>query len=184
MEDVYFDYKGGSDVHFKVDVLASDGATSLFQSEDGVDRTFMYETDNYKTVSSSVIFGALKNGDSLSLKPYLMSEIVSFFLYEDSTNAIKPVFEENNNVAVYPNPFQDEISIAFTLDETSNVRLIIYSLDGQIIKTLANQALSKGEHTLNWSGRNNSGTYVTKGIYFIQLKIGNQILHKKLVYTN
>jgi hypothetical protein len=88
MNNVDFTYAGGNEPHYTVDRFLSNGAEMLYTSEDGYHRMFAYNPDSsYKVISSSVLIGALKNADSLSTKPYLLAEIVNYFLgIETATN--------------------------------------------------------------------------------------------------
>jgi len=82
MTDLDINYFGGSDPHYSVDRIQTSSSTSelLFSSEDGYGRVIANETDEFKTVSSSIVLGAMANGDFLNLKPYVISEIVNYFL--------------------------------------------------------------------------------------------------------
>lgn len=85
------------------------------------------------------------------------------------------------NIKVYPNPFNPITTISFTIHEESEVELIMYNIKGQKIKNLKNQVLIIGDHTITWDGRNNNGEEVSSGLYLCRLRIGDQIISKKLM---
>ena len=66
----------------------------------------------------------------------------------------------------YPNPFNPSTNIAFDLPQPTRVRLCIYNVMGQRIKTLADQDFPAGAHELMWDGRNDRGGQVSTGVYF------------------
>lgn len=75
-----FLYFGGPDPHYSVDRMSTSVGETLLNCEAGFGRMIKNEGETYRTITSSIIFGALADGDGLSLKPYLMSEIVNYFL--------------------------------------------------------------------------------------------------------
>ncbi|MFP4547820.1 MAG: T9SS type A sorting domain-containing protein [Fidelibacterota bacterium] len=70
----------------------------------------------------------------------------------------------------YPNPFNPETRIQFQLPENQRVRINIYNLLGQRVKTLVNQPYSQGLHTVQWHGDNDFGKPVASGIYIYRLR--------------
>jgi cytoskeletal protein CcmA (bactofilin family) len=76
------------------------------------------------------------------------------------------VLEQN-----YPNPFNPSTEISFQLPVASEVKLVIYSLTGQVVRELVNGAMPAGRHTLNWNGRNRAGEAVAGGVYLYRLTI-------------
>jgi uncharacterized protein (DUF362 family) len=81
----------------------------------------------------------------------------------------------------YPNPFNNETLIKFSLDRSSQIKLNILNINGQRIKTITWGNYSSGIHSLRWDGRNHAGQYVASGIYLYQLKRGKQMITKRLI---
>ena len=63
-----------------VDQLMADEGYMLMSSEEGHGRMFAYDEGGYKAITSSVVVGALADSDSLSIKAYLLSEFVDYFI--------------------------------------------------------------------------------------------------------
>jgi hypothetical protein len=72
----------------------------------------------------------------------------------------------------YPNPFNASTSIRFSLAEPTLVRLEIYNVLGQKVRTLVNQSYPAGVYTITWDGKNASGKNVSSGVYFYNLLAG------------
>ena len=71
----------------------------------------------------------------------------------------------------YPNPFNPETTIKFTTtDSDKNTEIIIFSFNGQKIKTLVDKKLESGLHEVVWDGTDNSGNPVSSGIYFYKMQ--------------
>jgi|GEM_PF-2941477 len=72
----------------------------------------------------------------------------------------------------FPNPFNSETTIKFYIPETTIVKIKIYNIYGEEITELLNQNLYRGEHSINWDGKNSLNQVVTSGIYLIVMDTG------------
>ena len=63
-----------------------------------------------------------------------------------------------------PNPFRQETTLRFTLAESANVTLSVYSLAGQQVALLVNEHRDAGSHAVVWQPDNDllSGFYLCK----------------------
>ena len=69
-----------------------------------------------------------------------------------------------------PNPFNPITRILYDLPKATSVRLDIYNVLGQKVKTLVNDFQSAGSKSVIWDGRSNSGSEVSSGVYFYRLE--------------
>ena len=82
----------------------------------------------------------------------------------------------------YPNPFNPETTISFTLkDNTLSLKLNIYNIKGQLVKTLYDGALQKGQHSFVWNGTDETNCQVSSGVYFYRLSNGKESRQRKMV---
>jgi len=79
----------------------------------------------------------------------------------------------------FPNPFNGSTSISIKLPSDANIRLEVYSLLGQHIRTLAAGAIRAGVHTFVWEGTDQSNSGVTSGVYFCQLSVDASLVKSK-----
>lgn len=70
---------------------------------------------------------------------------------------------------LFPNPFNLETTIQFAITKISHVKLEIYNLNGQKIRTLFNNKLDPGIHQFIWNGRDETEHIATSGLYFVKL---------------
>ncbi len=70
----------------------------------------------------------------------------------------------------YPNPFNPETAIRFSTKESGPVRLNIYNIKGQLIKSLVDSNLPSGSHTVIWNGKDESGRSVSSGVYLYRME--------------
>jgi hypothetical protein len=81
----------------------------------------------------------------------------------------------------YPNPFNPETYIDFALPFDSEVSLKIFNVKGQLVRTLVQERMNTGTHTVRWEGRDDSGNRVSSGVYFYRLTAGEKSFVKKMV---
>jgi len=68
-----------------------------------------------------------------------------------------------------PNPFNPVTTIEYFIPSNGIVELSIYNLLGQKVKTLVNESMAKGEHSVVWNGKDDNNSSVASGIYFYRL---------------
>jgi len=86
--------------------------------------------------------------------------------------------ELHNN---YPNPFNAGTNIQFDLPRKSEVRMDIYNILGQRIKTLVNRQYSAGLHTISWDATTDDNWEAPSGIYFYRLSGSDFSIVKKMI---
>lgn len=93
----------------------------------------------------------------------------------DTPELIK--FEAQN----YPNPFNPETQIRYSLPEEGDVKITVYNIKGQKVKTLVNEHKNMGHHNVTWKGKNANGNKVGSGVYFYKVKTKNKTLVNKML---
>ena len=68
-----------------------------------------------------------------------------------------------------PNPFSPETQITFDLPLAGRAELKIFDVSGRLIRTLVDEKLPAGPHSVRWDGRDETGRAVTSGVYFYSL---------------
>jgi hypothetical protein len=81
----------------------------------------------------------------------------------------------------YPNPFNPTTTIVFALPQRGQVRLSIYNMLGQEIRTLVDAPYSAGQHEVIWDGRDSAGDQVPTGLYFYRFESAEISLTKKMM---
>ncbi len=88
---------------------------------------------------------------------------------------------EQFNIGVYPNPFNLETTISYSLPDAMHVELKIFNIYGQEITTLVKGYQIGGDYRTTWNGRNNLGQVVSSGVYIYQIKTGDIINTNKML---
>jgi len=99
----------------------------------------------------------------------------AFTLKIVSNTAISEVEKLENLVSAYPNPFNPETKINFTLAKSGQVNLSVFNSKGEIVAHLLNRELQSGNHSALFNAVN-----LNSGIYFYKLTVDGVSVVRKL----
>ena len=83
----------------------------------------------------------------------------------------------------YPNPFNPSTTIDYSLEQTTELSIVVYDVLGNQVKTLVNNTVQAGNHSIVWDGTNMENSAVTTGIYFCQMTGNNMTKTLKMVLS-
>ena len=87
--------------------------------------------------------------------------------------------EETNGLFktnIYPNPVASIANVSFSLSKVSRVLLMIYDMNGQQVKTVADKQFNEGFHKVSFETND-----MSSGIYMLRLQSGEFFETKKIV---
>ncbi len=153
-------------------------ANSTFPFSPGSDGSacFLNAGDFTIPANGSVkLYAALAFGSSLGDLQTHMTEAQN--VYDQSFVSISP---ESENIpdgfslgANYPNPFNPSTTIPFALPAAADVRIEIFNVLGQPVRTLLDEKRAAGEHMITWNGRDNNGRAVESGLYLYRVRVSD-----------
>lgn len=142
-----------------------------------VDTTFEHKGIEISANSSHQV---TPNWDNLDNIPILIDEDMDGTF--DDTLYVENQFSEgetpstggalnNNNIYIYPNPFNPDIevgTIRYSLSKQGNITIKIYDVAGNLVKTLLvnEPKVACEEQYIKWDGKNGKGYIVDNGVYF------------------
>jgi len=97
----------------------------------------------------------------------------------DADDLPLPVVTELNGN--YPNPFNPDTRIKFSIHEACNVRIDIFNSKGQKVRTLINEYMSANLYNVVWNGKDDNGKQVSSGLYLYKLKTNEKVISKKML---
>lgn len=89
--------------------------------------------------------------------------------------------EKTEVISMTPNPFQKEVVIRYTLQKRTEVYLAIYDNSGNLVRVLIEAVQPRGNHRYIWDGKDKNGKVVSKGMYLLMLRLGDEIYKEKLI---
>jgi len=150
---------------YRNDILISSGiVTNTFYSDHDVLASNSYTY----FVTTKYVEGESEPSNTITINP----------LSDDDESTIPTT---TNLIGNYPNPFNPETQIVFSLSKESHVEVTIYNLKGQKIKSLINAVKTRGNHRLLWNGTDDNGYPVSSGVYLYRLKTDDYISLRKMI---
>ena len=110
------------------------------------------------------------------MRPFHVGALPVAGLKSESAEGIS--VEKLAGFRLYPNPVSEEGFIDFTLDESSNVRISLYDLDGRLVKTDKLGMIQEGSHTITMPVGD-----IAEGLYILELNAGNQLYRGRMVIS-
>ncbi len=106
------------------------------------------------------------NGFNLTPEFAIAPEVIAAIVPED-----RPlVYALHQNM---PNPFNPETTIRYELPDAVDVRLVVYNLVGQQIRTLVSEHQEAGRYQMTWNGLDAQGRQVGSGLYLLRMEAGS-----------
>jgi hypothetical protein len=163
----------------------ADTCVGIFHDAVGAEMGYRYQdSSGYQIVFiywpiHSIHLQDLSAFDTLA-QDTLVRRTLGWFGYETCVEENEPFREPVFITRSRPNPFRKQAFIEYQLPLPGNVRVVIYNLAGQVVKTLVDQEKGAGVHTVVWSAMDNSGRQVPSGAYFLRLEAGQHSVTRKL----
>ncbi len=164
-DSLYLCYKEANAPAIDYQVLNLDTDTGSFMLEN------LAEETDYN-IKVAVVYGDV----------YLESPVVTQNTTEDNDaedGDIPPI--EVGEMSVYPNPFNPETTIGYSLQEKGHVIVEVFNIRGQKVATLLDAVQESGQHSVVWDGSDQAGKSCTSGIYFCRLKASSNVLTRKML---
>jgi len=81
----------------------------------------------------------------------------------------------------YPNPFNPTTSIIYNVPRAAAVKLAVYNLSGQMVRTLVNERQGVGTYTVQWDAKDQFGRIVASGVYLYRLEADGLVQARKML---
>jgi hypothetical protein len=82
----------------------------------------------------------------------------------------------------YPNPFNSMTTVRYALPTETDVRIDVYNILGQKVRTLVDGIQTAGYKSVNWDGKNESGEDVSSGIYLYRIQTNEYGKTMKMIF--
>ncbi len=82
----------------------------------------------------------------------------------------------------FPNPFDSRVELIMKTPQTGSGVFAVYDVLGRKIYSEKVDVGKAGEIPLRWNGRNDEGSLVSHGIYFVRFQFGKQTWRRKVIF--
>ncbi len=179
-----FNYSGENNYIDQLNATGT-GFVILRDGNDNYNCGVANNASTYKTVGNSFELGMLTDATDASTRADLLDSIMTFFGINSSSVEEQPVLTSPYiNLSVSPNPFVKEISVSFTAPSNLQARIEIYDLTGRLVRDF-HFGKHEGDRfiSVNWEGRDFSGSFVPKGVYFVNVVTGENSASEKIIFV-
>ena len=102
---------------------------------------------------------------------------------------VQDVVKQRGSVTILNNVIdsgkKERTAVQVDLTEGGQVTILVFTLDGDVVKALQRGRLGAGSYTFNWNGTNGAGNVVARGMYFIRVVApGIDEIRKVMVIKN
>jgi hypothetical protein len=115
----------------------------------------------------------------------LLGRILTYFgLAVDIKERLLPIADRFELGQNFPNPFNPMTEIHFSLPgdlNNSRVKLDIFNMLGQKVRTLVHEKKMAGSHIIEWDGKNDQGMPAASGVYIYRLQAGSMTATRKMI---
>ncbi len=137
--------------------------------------------DNRKSVT--IMFELQSNGEGWAggwnIDDVLVTGDLVSSISQASSETVPDEFQLFDN---YPNPFNPITKLAYTIPSNQHVELKIINVLGRKVNTLVFEDQEAGFHQIIWNGKDSNGNTISSGVYLYQLKVGECVQTKKLLF--
>jgi hypothetical protein len=170
------------------DVMAPTGSSviqSTYGPPDGTNGAEISQTTgNARVLLGGFSLASVRNDEEdgrLDRAGHLYDVLIYFGATQDQPTLSYPVavdrLEQN-----YPNPFNPQTTIAFSIKQRARVRIDVYNVAGQRVRSLLDETRAAGSYTdVRWDGMDAAGSPVAIGVYFYKLAAGDFSQTRKMV---
>lgn len=128
------------------------------------------------TLSDSVTAPYEGNTDPWAWQDWVHFPMGIFLLQDPTVNVETNIYKAKDIINTFPNPFKQNTSIEFYLEDKSFVELSIYDFQGKRIRDLTSEILNNGNHIIKWNGLDQAAKPCKPTPYFIYLKVNNTFI--------
>ncbi|MEN8008014.1 MAG: FlgD immunoglobulin-like domain containing protein [Candidatus Krumholzibacteriota bacterium] len=116
-------------------------------------------------------------GDPLPARARVLRDVLLYFGVAGDPGEVTPALPVAAfKTSHYPNPFNPSTTIKYSMPTAGHLKLNIYNVRGQLVKTLIDGPRPAGaDQTIVWDGSDNLGSSVSSGVYFYEARVGSEV---------
>ena len=142
----------------------------------------------YKYYIKNSSFGGLESGINNRMFNFPNNDTTLAWKFFNDKNPVTSIMD--NSISYpdkfqlyqnYPNPFNPGTTIRYSIIKRTQVKIGVFNILGELVKTLIGETEEAGMHSVKWEGRNELFSPVPSGVYFIRLDAEGNSQTRKIV---
>jgi hypothetical protein len=145
---------------------------------DGDGNTDSNEQNPTFTYTSSGVF-------TVTLEANINSNIITQtkdFYINTQTTEIREI-DNSSAIGCFPNPFSEKVSIQFTKKQKGYAKIVVYNNNGELVKTLLDEMINEGSHSIEWNAQDETGSPIKFGVYYLKYTDNKDEYITKIIYV-
>jgi len=119
--------------------------------------------------------------EGISARAIILDDILSTFGEAGTSGEVgSPVPAKVLSVSNFPNPFNPTTKINYNLPRDGQVSIKVFSVRGELVRTLVDEHKTAGEHSVTWDGKTNAGSQSASGVYFYETRANGEVKINKM----
>jgi len=148
----------------------------FFIDHDGYHEVMEFDTDQFSWHYGSSSFNLVLVDSGIEVDT-LTKSLIEYCTAGTEDLTLPQTF----SLETYPNPFNAELNIRFTIPQAGWMSVRIYNLKGILEWETEAFAMTQGERNLKWNGNNSKGEELSSGVYMLQVSTPELIETKRLL---
>lgn len=182
LENMHYQYYGDA-MYYNYELLPLSTSYVILNSpEEDHNYAIAYVGEGYKTIGSTLDFGAFVDGNFPNTKNYLMAKILDFLEVDVIITGVEDQPYGTSNKEVFsclPNPVKGDLRVHFSLEKGQNISLDLYNIRGDHIFNIVDQQHYKpGIYDVSADVRE-----IPSGVYICTLRSDAFVKSIKLIVT-
>jgi hypothetical protein len=150
-------------------------------------RAIEYRGGAERLINFADRFGPFYRAIELGIRYFMIGAIINGKRYGSLvvSNAEKGDAPPSDFVVTesFPNPFNSSVTIQYQIPTAGEVEGRIYNILGMRVKTIVpSQQQQAGKYSVHWDGKNDHGSDVSSGVYFIRIRWNDRMKTVRSVY--
>ncbi len=175
----------GAPTNYNLSITVPDSTGALLFQHSGTEiqsnarHVVMAEFNSKGTITVALLIDNDLNGafeDTLHLEN--ISAVPEDPILPDDPNLVPSLIR---SLQAYPNPFNPQTTIQYSIASPDNVSLSIFDISGRRVASLRNAYHAAGQFSIEWDGRDSFGKALASGTYFVQMQTSTRVSNTKLL---
>ncbi|MBA4251150.1 MAG: hypothetical protein C0425_09180 [Chlorobiaceae bacterium] len=150
------------------------GVDSIAWASIGTDQNLRRAYWNYQLIFNDNSLGMHNTKFTFAVLTRTLQELVGVSVKDEPVEVMSFSLAQN-----YPNPFNPSTKIQFVVAQKSNIKIEVFTSNGELVNVLVNESFEAGNHSINWNARANDGTELTSGVYLYRMISDNNVIGTK-----
>jgi len=158
----------------------------FYKSADGLTRNFLVPASDAEIASGAGVGFLFRIGDLWIARNTVAGDPRQFDLWRYK---VQDIIKQRGGVTIMNNVIdstkRERTAVQIDLATGGQVTVLVFTLDGDVVKALHRGRLAAGTYTMTWDGTNAGGNPVARGMYFVRV-VGPDIdeIRKVMVIKN